>query len=167
MGERYKTHSVIKPSILNRYVMRGDFDTPECVACFNNEVLEALRLYPVGVVTPRRRESIRPFILKVLIHIGIAPGHYNYGLIAKIIERLAVHPGTGVSDLIADIASKTGISVMAIAHNIDSNFDINNSMTYERVTSLTKTKPLTARDMLVDIAQYVRYSILIGESPYA
>lgn len=162
-----KPISVIKGTAMFDYVSnvgRGDdavtcsgeiFDNAVCA--FQNESAEALCISQNREFSVNRRfESMRPFIIKILLYIDIFNKINRYAVIAYMIESLATHPNTDINRLIEDVTQKIGIGRSAVIHMIERCFDVYDQSVADRITYLTSTKPVTAKDAMCDIALFVR-----------
>lgn len=147
------------------YVIAGDgspaksYETvfEAAAATFESETATALCVAPRDCETLfMRNESIRPFIIKTLLYIGLLPINNTYGLIARIVETLSVHPDIEINRLISDIAQKACTPYDSIIRKIERSIDVYDYSFMERVCNITCTKPLTAKDVICDLAQYVR-----------
>lgn len=106
--------------------------------------------------SPMRFERLRHFIVRVLLHIGLSPLGNAMAVIARLIEVMSTHPEIPLDEVIADFAATHFAKKDAVSRIIDKHLSVYNSDVYSRVTALTESSPQTAKDMLCDIAVYVR-----------
>ncbi len=157
MNDFPRAISVLKHSALGKYADNsyGKFWYDDAVDAFESEAVSALSLAPTdSIASKKHKEGIRPFIIKVLLFIGLSSEYY--AIIARLIETLAVRPQVELNDVIAQAAAKMNISVKALMHKIDRCFNVYNLDMFERISYLTRTMPMTPKDALVDLSSYVR-----------
>ncbi len=164
----HNRNSVIKRSILNIYVdTRIDnaiSDRREAFrlasTAFVNEAVSALTVRGRGAeITAERHESVRPFILKILLFVGCNPNKSAFGLIARVIESRVKHPETDIRDVIANLSEMSGTAYNTLNRAVEKSFDIYDNDSMDRVAFLTGTQPLTAKDIINDLAIYVRMQL--------
>lgn len=153
-------HSSLKQYIDNSY---GKYWYDDMVDAFEKEAVSALSLAPTDSVTAiKRREDMRPFIIKLMLFVGVSSEYIP--LIALLVETLAIRPRDELNTVLSVIAERMGITVKALTHRLDRCFNIYNLDMYDRIKYLTRTLPQTARDALVDLSAYVRV-IFFSEAP--
>ncbi|MCH5350396.1 MAG: hypothetical protein J1F39_00310 [Clostridiales bacterium] len=165
MSEAPISKSVLLRSTLAKYVDRsyGEYWKEDMLDAFECEAVPSLSLSPTDRVLPqKRREMLRPFIIKLLLFVGVSSEYI--ALVAKLIETLAIRPRDEINTVLSVAADKMCVTEKAISHKIDRCFNIYNLDMYEQIKYLTHTNPQTARDALVDLSAYVRV-IFYSEAP--
>lgn len=147
-----------KNSVLSRYVSSGDgYSFDGAAKAFQNEALAALVLLPSdSYFSKRRKELLRPFIIKVFLYIGAIPGDGTYGLLARALESFVVRPTEDYNERFDYLAEKAGMTRAALLYRIEKNFNVRDDDAAERISLLTRTKPQTAMDAFFDVINYVR-----------
>ncbi len=153
-------------SPLDRFVLsnpheESDLPFVEAVKVFANECREALYVAPIDSdYFFKRYELKRPFIVKVLLYIGVMPNDRSFTVIAKLVDRIVSKPDVPLSDCIKYIAEISGVSIPAMSRIIDKCFNIYDNAVYDRITYITNTKPMTSRDALYDVSMYINAKML-------
>ena len=157
MSDSRYSESVLFRSPLGKYIDNsyGEYWYEDLIDAFECEAVSSLSLSPTDSVIPyKRREALRPFIIKLLLFVGVDSEYI--ALVAKLIETLVVRPRDELAKVLTFAASKMGVSEKAISHRLDRCFNVFNLDMYERIKYLTRTEPQTAKDALVDLSAYVR-----------
>lgn len=107
-----------------------------------------------------RQESIKMFILKVLLYIGMPTTGNGMAVIARLIEVMFLHPELSPEQVIEDFADTHNATVDAVDYVIEKNFNVYDSYFCDRVEQLTKSHPMTAKDVLCDLSVYIKIKYL-------
>lgn len=161
--------SVLANSILANYVIHDEknFDS-ECnssadVKAFVSESVQALSLYPLDAdVVEKRFELIRPFIIKILLYLDLGLDVNELAPLARITETLALHPEIDLNSLVDELSELWQTSPNAIFKLIRKAFNVYDPSFTDKISSLTCSQPFTARDVVSDLAVYVRKMHLSG-----
>ncbi len=145
-------------TVLSRYVSSDeDYSFDGAANAFRNEALAALVLLPSdSYFSKRRKELLRPFIIKIFLYIGAIPGDRTYGLLARTLESFVVRPTEDYNKRFDYLAEKAGMTRAALLYRIEKNFDMRDADVAERISFITRTKPQTAMDAFFDVINYVR-----------
>ena len=103
----------------------------------------------------RSYELIRPFIIKLLLYLGILPKSNKPMLAARLIENLALHGSSDVNAVISAEAERTGIKAETVVRALDKDLNPYDRDLTEKLFLLTGTRPQTTKDMLCDLSVYV------------
>lgn len=150
-------------SVVGNYAINNSVDFRErfnsAVAAFRRETSVILDLYNplASLLCTLRQESIKLYIVKVLLFIGTSPTGNGLAVLARLVETLTIHPEISLEDAIADFAKTHFSTVDAVTRIIEKYFNIYDNYFYDRVTALTKSNPMTAKDVLCDLSVYVRF----------
>lgn len=149
--------SVLKRSVLAKHIDNtyGAYWYDDMIDAFEGESVSALSLAPTDSIASKiHREEIRPFILKLLLFVGVSSEYYV--LAARLIETLAVRPQDELNNVLRNTADRMKLTQKALASRLDRCFNLYDVQMFERISYLTRTTPLTARDAIIDLAGYVR-----------
>ncbi len=168
IGNR-ETVSVLKDSILFRYIDNTSdeaiidrniaFDM--AVNAFKNEAIEAFiipsfRENEFDGRGAEKYELTRYFILKLLLYIGYDPDEMTFSLIARLIEMRVRRPNISFSEMLTELSQQTGIAYQNLDRDLERSLGYYNDDALDKVTYITGTVPLSARDIICDLAVYVR-----------
>lgn len=128
---------------------------------FEAESIRALTLES-DTGTPRRIESVRPLIIKILTYIGFLPTKQIKSIVAKVIELLAVDPEVDLDRYYAIAAERSGTDMETIKKTVERAFDPFDPELTAKVARLTGTEPFTSRDIIYDLSLYVRKKYIGG-----
>ncbi len=150
-------HSPLFNSPLYSYITAHDGDIlSDCLDAFEKETSALLRLTPYyETESVPRFEMIRPFILKVLIYLGIKPLGEKFAVIMRLIELLAVNDDIDFDIAVRECALSCG-SEETVIRAIESEINMYDGLFVDKLSALTDTSPLSPRDAIFDIALYVR-----------
>lgn len=151
------TKSVLMRAVLSKYVdcSYGKYWYDDMVDAFEREAVGALSLAPSDSVDfVNRREQLRPFLIKLLLYIGVSSEFIP--ITAKIIETLTLQPRLELNTVLSVAACQMEITEKALSHRLDRCFNIYDLDMFERISYLTRTEPQTPKDALVDLSSYVR-----------
>lgn len=112
-----------------------------------------------------RQESVKTFIIKVLLFIGVSPNGNGLAVLARLIEMFTVHPELSLEEVIYDFANTHQTNVDAVTRIIEKHFYVYDNYIYDRVVKLTESHPMTPKDVLCDLSVFVRLkfaSIKVG-----
>lgn len=124
---------------------------------FEKECVQALSLAPCdNEMLFSRYETVRPYVIKTLLFIGLLPTDRLFVLLARMIELLALRPDADVSALISNEAEATSLEYGSVVRNIDKAVNVYDDFIRDRITYLTRSAPFSARDAIYDLALYVR-----------
>ena len=112
-----------------------------------------------------RQELVKTYIIKALLYIGTPPTGNGLAVLARLTEILTLHPELDLESVIADFAKTHETTVDAVTRIIEKYFNVYDSYFCERVYSLTKSQPLTAKDVLCDISVFVRAKFMCETRP--
>lgn len=104
----------------------------------------------------KRYEPLRLYIIKLLLFVGVTPDGNTLAVLARLIEVLSIYPDTELDTVICDFARSHYSSVRTVERMIDKGFCIYDQQFYERITHLTESAPMTSKDVLCDLALFVR-----------
>lgn len=128
----------------------------QALEIFAKECKEALYVAPIDTEYFYKRFEIqRAFIVKILLYMGLTPNSETFTVIARLIDCIVSQPSLTLSECINKVAEVCGVSVNSVSKAIDKSFYIYDNSVYDKVTYLTRTNPVTAKDALYDIALYV------------
>ena len=151
--------SRISGSPIEEFVITHDEatrDTINALDVFVKECREALCVAPIeSDFCGKRYEAQHPFIVKVLLYLGINPLSKSFLVTAYLIDCIVAEPNLTLSECINKTAELFEIDVTAVSRVIDKHFNIYDAELYRKITYLTHTKPMTAKDALYDISMYV------------
>lgn len=156
--------AVLKKSVLFKYV-RTDADGisdrhkafDKACDAFKKEATAALTVVRSGLEDSAERfELMRPFIIKVLLYIGIDPDDRVFGILARVLELKARYAEMDINDVISYIASVKDILRTAVNRAVEKSINYYDSDIMDRISFLTDTQPKSARDAICDLAIYVR-----------
>lgn len=158
-------HSVLGELVLGgaEYDYNGEevFDLAQIV--FEREMLQAFSLTPLDDKSaPVRAERIRLLILKVIGYLRLKVSGRSKAVLARLIETLALNPELEIRVIFDELAKHLGTTPKAISKIVEKSFFIYDDEFYDRVCKLTCTQPLSAREVLSDIAVYVRIKYFKG-----
>lgn len=102
-----------------------------------------------------RRQPLKYVIIKTLLFVGVDTRGKCFPVLARLIEILVVHPDIDLNDVIDDFAQTHHMSVGTVTRMIDNGLNMRDQETYDRVTTLTRSHPFTAKDALCDLAVYI------------
>lgn len=105
--------------------------------------------------------AVKLRILKILTDLGLK-NENHIAVLARLIEVLANNRTISPERAIAVFAAKHNATTDSIDHIIEKNFKIYDPAFVERVTALTKSNPFTPKEVLSDIAVYVRKHYAVG-----
>ncbi|MCH5154232.1 MAG: hypothetical protein J1F71_03370 [Clostridiales bacterium] len=112
-----------------------------------------------------RQECVKTYIVKALLYIGTPPTGNGLAVVARLTEILTLHPEIDLESVIEDFAKTHDTTVDAVTRIIEKYFNVYDSYFCERVYSLTKSQPLTAKDVLCDISVFVRAKFMCVTRP--
>lgn len=95
------------------------------------------------------------YIFKLLLSLGIPPRDHRFACVARLIELCAFEPDFDLDVAVADFAAEHGSDPMHVGRIIDRMFNVYDPYLIECVEALTRTHPLTSKDVLCDIAGLV------------
>lgn len=132
--------------------------TPSEISAFTRETSVILKfdspLY--SLYGTLRQELVKTYIIKLLLFLGIPPTGNGLAVIARLIEVLTIHPECTPEDVIVDFAKTHLASSDSVTHVIEKYIKIYDNDFYDRVVTLTKSHPMTAKDVLSDLSVYIR-----------
>lgn len=132
-------------------------DFKKSAEAFRRETISSLSIVSVdNEALTYKYEHLRPFILKTLLFVNLSDDCRTVGLMARIIEILAVHPELELNYVMEHIAATAGVGYDSVSKLVDRYFNIYDNKIYDRVCFLTCTGPFTAKDAICDLALYVR-----------
>lgn len=151
-------------SVLAKYIIHdtpndSDYDSDlKCAAAaFADESAQALCLIPLDrEATERRYELIRPFIIKILLYLDLGLEVNELAPLARITETLALHPETDLNAVIAELSALWQVSSDAVVKLIRKAFNVYDPAFTDKLSCLTCSQPFTARDVVSDLAVYIR-----------
>ena len=111
----------------------------------------------------KRYASPRAFIIKLMLAIGLLPHDNSFAVIAKLVETLCLNPQIRLNDAIMRFAEAHGSTVDAVTRAIEKSLDAYDEKLIQRVTAFTQSRPMTAKDIICDIAVYVRAKYIDGK----
>lgn len=169
-GEPYEHRSVIKDSILFGYADNlsdsAIADRNVAFACavnaFTGEATEAFSVSAFGAANAsgaaKKYELTRHRILKLLLYIGYDPDNPAFGLIAGLVEMRVRRPDAAFSEMLTELSQNTGVPYKVLDRELERSFSYYDGSALERMTYVTGTVPMSARDAVCDLAVYVRIS---------
>lgn len=107
-----------------------------------------------------RYESVKMYIIKVLLFVGTPPTGNGLAVLARLIEVLTIHPEIPLEEVISDFAKTHAATVDSVTHIIEKYFNIYDNYFFNRVVALTKSHPMTAKDVLCDLSVYIRLKFI-------
>ena len=107
-----------------------------------------------------RQETIKTYIIKVLLFVGTPPTGNGLAVLARLTEILTLHPELSMEYVIEDFAKTHDATVDAVTRIIEKYFNIYDNYFCERVMALTGSHPMTAKDVLCDLSVFVRAKYL-------
>lgn len=123
---------------------------------FERESSAVLHFGSDAEYSPFRYEPRRNFIIKVLLYIGVLPDGNAMAVIAWLIETLSCRPDLSVDEAIDRFSDIHDTNSAAIMRIIDKNLNVYNADLYDRTESITDSRPMTSKDVLCDLALFVR-----------
>ena len=147
-------------SVLSEYVF-GDMGYQKAAHAFRREC-SALFALSVGDGLVERREDMRNYIVKLLLYLGLLPRDNGFAVAARLIETAAIRADLELESIIDGFASAHGADRAAVERIIEKKFDPYDAELVDRVTTLVGTQPFTAKDVLCDIAVFVRLKYYDG-----
>lgn len=129
------------------------------VKAFQAETTEALLLFDnskSGEYAATRAESMRGYIIKILLYIGLLPKNSHFTVIARLIESIALRPEYMLENIIDDFAVTHNTTASSVSRIIDKCLNVYNPQFTERVMRITNSNPMTPKDVLCDLAVHVR-----------
>ena len=112
-----------------------------------------------------RQEWIKTYIIKALLYIGTPPTGNGLAVLARLTEVLTLYPEIDLETVIEDFADTHDTTVDAVTRIIEKYFNVYDSYFCERVYSLTKSQPFTAKDVLCDISVFIRAKFMCETRP--
>lgn len=103
-----------------------------------------------------RIESPRGYIVKLFLHIGLLPRTSAFAALARLTEAIAMRPELSLEEIIADFAETHSATPAAVSKIIDKAFNVYDPEFMEKVVSITRSQPMTTKDVLCDLAVTVR-----------
>lgn len=103
-----------------------------------------------------RQESVKTFILKILLFVGVSPNGNALAVLARLIEMFTVHPELSLDEVISDFAVTHQTNVESVTRIMEKHFYVYDNYFYDRVVQLTKSHPMTPKDVLCDLSVLVR-----------
>lgn len=156
--------------VFNKYCVGDHFPSSYCdvqkraAEAFEKEACELLTFG--SEANNRHMGSVRPLVIKTLLYLGFLPAKQNKSVVAAMIGLLATEPNADIDEFYAAVAKKSDCDVDTVKKYIERAFDTFDAELMEKVTSLTGTTPYTSRDIIYDLALYVRKKY-IGRGMYA
>ncbi len=145
-----------------------DSDMKSAAGAFVNESAQAFGLEPLdGEGGDKRFELIRPFIIKILLYLDLGLDVNALAPLARIIESTALHPETDLNSLVGELSALWQVSTNVIFKLIRKAFNVYDPSFTDKLSALTCSQPFTARDVVSDLAVYVRAKYLNGARYYA
>ncbi len=141
-------------SAIGEYVF-GDMGYRKASDAFRREC-QVLFALSVGDGLVERREDMRNYIVKILLYIGLLPRDNGFAVVARLIETAAIRADMELESVIDGFAKAHGADRAAVERIVEKNFDPYDAELVDRVTTLIGTQPFTAKDVLCDIAVFVR-----------
>ncbi len=160
-------HSSLLGSLIAPETEIMDFDerVREQVEIFERESSALLRLQPNEYRT-KRYELRRLFIIKTLLFVGVTANGNGFAVISALIDTLSNRPELDLDNVIDSFAVAHGVASNTIGNIIDKCINIYNADLSDRVKKLTGTDPLTTKDVLCDLALYIRHEYLSSIGMY-
>ncbi|MCH5165247.1 MAG: hypothetical protein J1G01_02470 [Clostridiales bacterium] len=140
----------------------GHLQFDDAVNAFERESARALALK----FNTSRFELPRTFIIKLLLHIGKIPTGNAFAVVCRVVEVLTDRPDMSFNDVILDFAKCHDCTVDAVTRIIDKFFNMYDNAMVERITSVIQTNPMTARDVICDLAAFTRARYFDGFYQY-
>ena len=112
-----------------------------------------------------RQEWIKTYIIKTLLYIGTPPTGNGLAVLSRLTEILTLHPEIALEDVIEDFAKTHDTTVDAVTRIIEKYFNVYDNRFCERVIKLTKSQPMTAKDVLCDISVFIRAKFMCDMRP--
>lgn len=139
---------------LYEFVCNAEFDFEKAVEVFEKESAQSFSIpEPSDMI---RIEPLRTFIIKLLLSFGVIPRSNALAVVARLTELLVIHPDIAMDKLIADFAKSHSTDKNTVSRMIEKCFDVYDDNFMTKVTALTQSHPNTAKDILCDIAVYIR-----------
>lgn len=148
-------------SVVGKYIFApldvasdGEINSVKSIAAaFKGETSIALDMFDKSTV---RRGSTKLFIIRMLLFVGASPVGNKIAVVARLIEVLSLRPELSLNYIIEDFARTHSTDIATVTRTVEKAFNIYDPDFIERVTYLTGSEPLTAKDVLVDLSVYVR-----------
>lgn len=134
------------------------FDFDKAATSFRNE---CSALFAVCGETVRH-EYIRNYIIKILLYAGLLPRDSGFAVIARLVETVAIRPDLELEYVINEFAETHGTKYAKVNRMIEKSLDAYDVEFVKRVTELTCSQPLTSKDILCDLAVFVRLKYFDG-----
>ena len=153
-------------SVVGNYTLNNSSEFGErfksSVAAFRREASVILDFG--SPVVPRigtlRYESIKMYIVKVLLFVGTPPTGNGLAVMARLMEVLTMYPEIALEEVIADFAKTHATTVESVTRIIEKYFNIYDNYFFNRVVTLTKSHPMTSKDVLCDLSVYIRLEFI-------
>ena len=161
----------VRASRLGRSVV-GNYarnNSPDYVERYNNSVAAFRREASVildmcssldSLLGTLRYESVKMYIIKVLLFVGTPPTGNGLAVLARLLEVLTMHPEISLEEAIADFANTHAATADSVTRVIEKYFNIYDNYFHARVVALTKSHPMTAKDVLCDLSVYIRLKFM-------
>lgn len=107
--------------------------------------------------------ELRKYILGVLARIGVKSTDNKIAILARLIYVFVYRPMATFDEVVSEFAEAHGANKSSVFAIIDSCFNVYDMKFIKRVTDLTESSPFTARDVLYDLATYIRKQYFVGE----
>lgn len=112
-----------------------------------------------------RQESVKLYIIKVLLFVGTPTTGNGLAVLARLMEIMTLYPEIQLEDVISDFADTHSATIDSVTHVIEKHFNIYDNYFYDRVTALTGSHPMTAKDVLCDLSVFVRAKFMSRVEP--
>ncbi|MDE6401951.1 MAG: hypothetical protein K2L54_04985 [Clostridiales bacterium] len=142
------------------YYCTENFDS--AVAAFVRECNLSFQISSERFNPTKRYESIRTFIVKLLLSIGLLPHDNAFAVIAKLIQTLCVDPYLRLNELIDNFAKAHGATSDSVMRIVEKCIDVYDEDQIMRITRFTQSRPMTVKDVVCDLAVYVRAKYFDG-----
>ena len=103
-----------------------------------------------------RSEPLRAYIVSLLLKLGLSPETYNFAVVARLIETTVLCPNMTLSEAITAFANTHNTDKNTVSRLVDKFFDVYDEKLNltNKVFELTGARPITAKDVLSDLAVF-------------
>lgn len=157
------SHSRLGGTVVGRYAISADSvrcetEVIDALSAFRRETSVILRFdSPIHAIFGAfRQESLKTYILKLLLFLGISPTGNGLAVLARLVEVLTMHPELTPDYVITDFAKTHRTNFDGVMHIIEKRFNIYDVDFYDRVTAITESHPMTPKDVLCDLSVCIR-----------
>lgn len=158
-----KRSSIFSRTALDGYIdsdKNSPFDHVDryksAINAFVNESRAAFALGCGRSNSAKRYEDPHTYIVKLLLAIGLLPRNNGFAVIAKLVETLCMCPQIGLNVAITRFAQAHGATAEAVTRIIEKNINVYDAKFIRRLTCITQSAPMTVKDVICDLAVYVR-----------